>query len=42
LIEYALIIAVFVVVAVIGLSALGPQVQALWGAIGNQLKVQGG
>jgi Flp pilus assembly pilin Flp len=37
LIEYALIIAVFVVVAVIGLSALGPAVQNLWKSIGAQL-----
>jgi Flp pilus assembly pilin Flp len=42
LIEYALIIAVFVIVAVIGLSALGPQVQKLWEAIGAQLGVQAG
>ena len=30
LIEYALIIAVFVIVAIIGLQLLGPQVTAIW------------
>ena len=37
LIEYALIIAVFVLVAVVGLSALGPLVQGMWSDIGTQL-----
>lgn len=37
LIEYALIIAVFVLVAVVGLSALGPLVQGMWAEIGTQL-----
>ena len=37
LIEYALIIAVFVLVAVVGLSALGPLVQCMWSDIGSQL-----
>ncbi len=37
LIEYALIIAVFVLVAVVGLSALGPLVQGMWSDIGAQL-----
>ena len=30
LIEYALIIAVFVIVAILGLQLLGPQVTAIW------------
>jgi Flp pilus assembly pilin Flp len=37
LIEYALIIVVFVLVAVVGLSALGPLVSGMWGQIGGLL-----
>lgn len=42
LIEYALIIVVFVLVAIVGLSALGPLVQAMWGKIAGFLGGQGG
>ena len=38
LIEYALIIAVFVIVAIIGLQLLGPQVTAIWTRIEGFLK----
>ena len=37
LIEYALIIAVFVIVAIIGLQLLGPQVTAIWERIATFL-----
>jgi Flp pilus assembly pilin Flp len=37
LIEYALIIVVFVIVAVVGLNALGPLVQAMWGDVAGFL-----
>jgi Flp pilus assembly pilin Flp len=37
LIEYALIIAVFVIVAIIGLQLLGPQVTAIWTKIAGFL-----
>jgi Flp pilus assembly pilin Flp len=37
LIEYALIIAVFVIVAILGLQLLGPQVTAIWEKIGGFL-----
>ena len=37
LIEYALIIVVFVLVAIVGLSALGPLVQEMWGKIAGFL-----
>jgi Flp pilus assembly pilin Flp len=37
LIEYALIIAVFVIVAIIGLQLLGPQVTAIWERIAGFL-----
>ena len=40
LIEYALIIAVFVIVAIIGLQLLGPEVTAIWTKIAGFL--QGG
>ncbi len=42
LIEYALIIAVFVIVAIIGLQLLGPQVTAIWSKIGEFLKAGAG
>jgi Flp pilus assembly pilin Flp len=38
LIEYALIIAVFVIVAIIGLQLLGPEVTAIWTKIAGFLK----
>ena len=37
LIEYALIIAVLVIVAVVGLSALGPLISEKWSTIGSFL-----
>ncbi|MFN8470431.1 MAG: Flp family type IVb pilin [Caldilineaceae bacterium] len=37
LIEYALIIAVFVIVAILGLQLLGPQVTAIWTRIAGFL-----
>jgi Flp pilus assembly pilin Flp len=37
LIEYALIIAVFVIVAILGLELLGPQVTAIWTRIAGFL-----
>jgi Flp pilus assembly pilin Flp len=37
LIEYALIIVVFVIVAVVGLNALGPLVSAMWADVAGFL-----
>ena len=42
LIEYALIIAVFVIVAIIGLQLLGPQVTAIWTRIAGFLTTGAG
>ena len=42
LIEYALIIAVFVIVAIIGLQLLGPQVTAIWTRIAGFLQAGAG
>jgi Flp pilus assembly pilin Flp len=42
LIEYALIIAVFVIVAIIGLQLLGPQVTAIWTRIAGFLAAGAG
>jgi Flp pilus assembly pilin Flp len=39
LIEYALIIALVVVVAAVGMLALGGKISTLWSAIGNWLNV---
>jgi len=39
LIEYALIIGLMVVVAILALNFLGTQISSLWSAIGNWLKV---
>jgi Flp pilus assembly pilin Flp len=42
LIEYALIIAVFVIVAILGLQLLGPQVTAIWTRIAGFLQAGAG
>jgi Flp pilus assembly pilin Flp len=42
LIEYALIIAVFVIVAIIGLQLLGPEVTKIWTKISGFLQAGAG
>lgn len=42
LIEYALIIALIVIAAIVGMSALGGQISDMWTAIQEQLGSSGG